>query len=127
MENENGMIRRPRRRFSAEEKTRIIGLYEASGLTGVEFCRREGVSLYNLQRWLGKRRRAGKARFVELETRPLRSRADTGWDLERERGWKWKGASMSGRFACWPALSGKRLDAEPGRRGAQGVSGSWGD
>jgi hypothetical protein len=43
MENENGMIRRPRRRFSAEEKARIIGLYEASGLTGVEFCRREGV------------------------------------------------------------------------------------
>jgi hypothetical protein len=71
MENENGMIRRPRRRFSAEEKRRIIGLYEASGLTGVEFCRREGVSLYNLQRWLGKRKRAGKARFVELETRAI--------------------------------------------------------
>ena len=71
MENENGMIRRPRRRFSAEEKTRIIGLYEASGLTGVEFCRREGVSLFNLQRWLGKQERGGQARFVEVEARAI--------------------------------------------------------
>ena len=46
MENENGMMRRPRGRFSAEEKARIVGLYEESGLTRVEFCRREGVSLF---------------------------------------------------------------------------------
>ena len=71
MESENGMIRRPRRRFSAEEKARIIGLYEESGLTRVEFCRREGVSLFNLQRWLGKRRRSGEARFVEVEARAI--------------------------------------------------------
>jgi transposase-like protein len=71
MENENGMIRRPRRRLSAEEKARIVGLYEESGLTRVEFCRREGVSRINLQRWLGKRRRSAEARFVEVEARTI--------------------------------------------------------
>jgi len=30
MESENGMSRRPRRRFSAVEKARIMGLYEES-------------------------------------------------------------------------------------------------
>ena len=50
MENENGRTRIVRRRFSAEEKARIVGLYEQSGLTRGEFCRREGVSLFNLQR-----------------------------------------------------------------------------
>lgn len=63
------MTRRARRRFSAEEKTRIVRLYEESGLRRAEFCRREGMSLYNLQRWLGKRGRAGEARFVEVEAR----------------------------------------------------------
>ena len=71
MEIENEMIRRPRRRFSAEEKARIVGQYEQSGLTRVEFCRREGVSLFNLQRWLGKRIRAGEAQFVEVEARAI--------------------------------------------------------
>jgi transposase-like protein len=71
MEIENKMIRRARRRFSAEEKARIVGLYEQSGLTRGEFCRREGVSLFNLQRWLGKRRRPDEARFVELEARAI--------------------------------------------------------
>ncbi len=40
-------------------------------MTRVEFCRREGVSLFNLQRWLGKRSRAGEARFVEVEARAI--------------------------------------------------------
>jgi transposase-like protein len=71
MENENGRTRRVRRRFSAEEKARIVGLYEQSGLARVEFCRRQGVSLFNLQRWLGKRRQSGEARFVELEARAI--------------------------------------------------------
>ena len=43
MESETSISRRPRRRFSAEEKGRIVGLYEESGLTRVEFCRREGI------------------------------------------------------------------------------------
>jgi len=71
MENENGRTRRVRRRFSAEEKARIVGLYEQSGLARVEFCRRQGVSLFKLQRWLGKRRQSGEARFVELEARAI--------------------------------------------------------
>jgi hypothetical protein len=68
MESENAKSRRLRRRFSAEEKARIIGLYEESGLTRWEFCRREGIGLFNLQRWIGKHRRAGEARFVEVES-----------------------------------------------------------
>jgi transposase-like protein len=71
MENENEKTRRPRRRFSAEEKARVVGLYRESGLTRVEFCRREGVSLFNLQRWLGKQDRSGEARFVEVEARAV--------------------------------------------------------
>ena len=65
------MIRRPRRRFSAEEKARVVGQYKESGLTRAEFCRREGVSLFNLQRWLGKQDRSGEARFVEVEARAV--------------------------------------------------------
>jgi ATP-dependent Clp protease ATP-binding subunit ClpA len=38
-------------------------------LRRVAFCRREGVSLFNLQRWLGKQNRSGEARFVEDEAR----------------------------------------------------------
>ena len=71
MEIENERTRRPRRRFSAEEKARVVGLYKESGLTRAEFCRREGVSLFNLQRWLGKQDRAGEARFVEVESRGI--------------------------------------------------------
>jgi hypothetical protein len=71
MEIENEVTRRTRRHFSAEEKARIVGLYEHSGLRRVEFCRREGVSLYNLQRWLGRRRQRGQARFVEVEARSI--------------------------------------------------------
>lgn len=71
METENELTGRPRRRFSAEEKRRVVGLYRESGLTRVEFCRREGVSLFNLQRWLGKQNRTGEARFVEVEARAV--------------------------------------------------------
>ena len=92
MESENGMSRRPRRRFSAEEKARIMGLYEESGLTRAEFCRREGVGLFNLRRWLGKRRRAEVARFVEVEAQGTAEQgryrmgfAEGAW-LEVERG-----------------------------------------
>ena len=74
MEIENEKTRRPRRRFSAEEKARVVALYKESGLTRVEFCRREGVSLFSLQRWLGKQRQSGEARFVEVETRVVGQR-----------------------------------------------------
>ena len=42
IETENEKTGRSRRRFSAEEKARIVGRHEQSGLTRVEFCRREG-------------------------------------------------------------------------------------
>jgi transposase-like protein len=67
MENENERTGRPRRRFSAEEKTRVVEQYRESGLTRAEFCRHEGASLFNLQRWLRKQNRCGEARFVEVE------------------------------------------------------------
>jgi hypothetical protein len=71
MESENEMTRRLRRRFSAEEKARVVGRYKESGLTRAGFCRREGVSLFNLQRWLGKQNRSGETGFVEVEARTI--------------------------------------------------------
>jgi Transposase len=72
MDIENEKVRKPRQRFSAEEKADIVGRVEGSGLRRTEFCRREGVSLFNLQRWLGKwHRESGAARFVEAETRAI--------------------------------------------------------
>lgn len=101
MENQIGELRRSRRRYSAEEKRRIIVLYEESGLSRSEFCRREGIGLINLQRWIGKKRRgefaAGEkrgARFVEVEgadivtggPRPYRVGFGAGVWLELESG-----------------------------------------
>lgn len=101
MENQVGGLSRSRRRYGAEEKERIIGLYEESGLSRAEFCRREGIGLINLQRWLGKKRRGEFAtgekrgvRFVEVEapgiatagSRPYRLGFGEGWWLELESG-----------------------------------------
>jgi hypothetical protein len=128
MEIENGLSRRTRRRFSAEEKARVVARYRESGLTRVEFCRREGVSLYNLQRWVGKRGRAGQARFWRLRLEALRSWVVIGFALQGERGWRSKRALMSGKFACWRTLSRKPRDAERGRwRGPESVAGGWSD
>jgi hypothetical protein len=49
----------------------LSGCTRRAGLTCAEFCRREGVSLFNLRRWLGKANRAGEARFVEIEARAI--------------------------------------------------------
>jgi hypothetical protein len=100
MENQGGELRRFRRRYSVEEKRRIIGLYEESGLSRSEFCRREGIGLINLQRWIGKKRRRELAggergvRFVEVEAagiaaggpRPYRVGFGEGVWLELESG-----------------------------------------
>ena len=92
MENENGMSRRPRRRFSAEEKARIVGLYEESGLTRGEFCRREGVEPLQSSALAWEAQGGPEKRVLwRLRLGPLRSRADIGWDLEEERGWKCQG------------------------------------
>ena len=104
MEIANERTRRPRRRFSAVEEARVVRLYKESGLRRAEFCRREGVRLFNLQRWLGKQDRAGEAHFVELRAGGLRSRVVIDLDLEGERGWKSKRDLMSAKFACWRAL-----------------------
>ena len=85
MESENQVSRKPRSSaLSAEEKARIIGLYGESGLTHVEFWRREGVSLFNFQRWLGKRKRTGEAHFVEVESRAIAERGRYRMGLKEE-------------------------------------------
>ncbi len=44
-----------RKRFNAEEKDLVVGLYRESGLSQTEFCRREGIALSNLQRWIARK------------------------------------------------------------------------
>ena len=71
-----GMEQKPKRkweRYSEEEKAIAVGLYEESGLSRMAFCRRDGIGLSNLRRWIvGSRvkRTEGKnekIRFVEVE------------------------------------------------------------
>ena len=103
MESENGKTRRSRRRFCAEEKARVVGQYKESGLTQVEFCRREGVSLFNLQRCWESRIDPEK-RFVEVEPRALGEHGRYRLGFE-EGGWlESREDSMSRKLACWPAL-----------------------
>jgi hypothetical protein len=60
MEIEDEKTRRPRRRFGAEEKARVVGHFKESGLRRAEFCRREGVSVFKDRRSRnGARRRRG--------------------------------------------------------------------
>ena len=104
MESENGMSRTARRRFSAEEKARIIGLYEESGLRVWSFAVERGLGSSIFSVGLASAGGPEKRVLWRLKLGPLRCTADIGWDLEEERGWKCQGASTSGRFACWPAL-----------------------
>ena len=104
MENENGMMRRPRGRFSAEEKARIVGLYEESGLTRVEFCRREGLAYSIFSVGLGSGGGLEKRVLWRLRLGPLESMAVIGLDLKGEHGWKSKEDLMNRKCVCWPAL-----------------------
>lgn len=53
---------RGHRMIGKKERERLLGAYEASGLTQVEFARREGINVYTLRAWLGRRRRDGSSR-----------------------------------------------------------------
>ena len=59
MEEQTEVVEVRRRRGRAEIE-RLVGAYEASGLTRVEFCRKEGISLATLARYR-KRRGHGEA------------------------------------------------------------------
>ena len=92
MENENGMIRRPRRRFSAEEKARIVGLYEAERINACGVLPSRGSEPIQSSALAGEAEAGRRKRALwRLRLGPLRSRAVIGWDLEGERGWKSKG------------------------------------
>jgi transposase-like protein len=48
--------RRGRRVARAEERERLLGLYDRSGLTQERFCEEHGVNVHTFVAWLGKRR-----------------------------------------------------------------------
>ena len=48
-----------RRIIGKEEQERLLCLYDESGLTQREFCRREGINYHTFVAWLGRRRKVG--------------------------------------------------------------------
>jgi transposase-like protein len=79
-----------RRKFSSEEKARILMEYEESGLTGKEYSRQSGIGINNLIRW----RKQGKAsgsgiRFVEVERQGSVEKKGPRYRLEH-----WSGMSL---------------------------------
>jgi transposase-like protein len=54
--------RRGRRVAQAEERERLLGLYDRSGLTQERFCEEHGVNVHTFVAWLGKRRHGGYAK-----------------------------------------------------------------
>jgi transposase-like protein len=69
-----------RRRFTARDRKRLIGMYERSGQNAVEFCRENDVSTSSLWRWLARarepepeREEGNAGRLVEIPMRSLRA------------------------------------------------------
>jgi hypothetical protein len=50
-----------RRRRSRAETERVVSAYESSGLSQVEFCKRQGLSLATLARYRKQQRQQGEA------------------------------------------------------------------
>jgi transposase-like protein len=74
-------------RWSGEEIRELIGRYENSGQTQIEFCREWGLALSSFQTYLRKHRRAGAAekragvepscpRLVEVEVQATKQAPD---------------------------------------------------
>jgi transposase-like protein len=61
--------RRVRRRFSAQDRERLIAEQAQSGLTIKAFCEREGLKPWTLYGWR-KKPRARQPRFAEVEVAP---------------------------------------------------------
>ena len=68
-EREVRVDRRGRRTMKPEERERLIGEYEVSGVTQAEFCRREGLNEQTFSSWLGKYRKNGNKKRVFREVR----------------------------------------------------------
>lgn len=60
--------RRGRRVARAEERERLLELYDRSGLTQERFCKEHGVNVHTFVAWLGKRRHGGGSK----PTRPVK-------------------------------------------------------
>ena len=57
--------RRGRRVARSEERERLLGLYDRSGLTQERFCEEHGVNVHTFVAWLGKRRNGAGAKAVK--------------------------------------------------------------
>lgn len=70
-----------RRRVSAEERSRLVSLFRASGLTQAQFAEQQGIKLSTLHLWLyrGARRKNKPPRFCEV---PVSSLVSTAWAAE---------------------------------------------
>ena len=68
-----------RRRASAQERSRVVGLYRASGLTQGQFATQHGIKLSTLRQWLyrpdSKMKGNIPARFQEFAAGPVISAA----------------------------------------------------
>src|SRR5271157_6521321 len=70
-----------RRRRSRAEAEQLVAEYEASGLSQVEFCRKQGLSLATLARYRKRQTRgspAGGNRWVEVKESAGRPVLDSG-------------------------------------------------
>jgi hypothetical protein len=75
--------RRARKRRSRSEWESIQCRFEESGLSQVEFCRREGLSLRNFNRWRQRLRgQPDPSPFVELCAPSEGESEQTRWELE---------------------------------------------
>ena len=81
--DEQAQVVQVRRRRSRAEAEQVVGEYEASGLSRVEFCRQHGLSLATLARYR-KRRTQGPAapadRWVAVEVASARSTLESRWN-----------------------------------------------
>ena len=74
-----------RKARSRSEWERILGAYEASGLSQAGYCRREGLSLSSFRNWrnrLGGGPCSAPGGFIEV----LGPAPESGWEFELELG-----------------------------------------
>lgn len=70
-----------RQRVSAEERSRLVSLFRASGLTQAEFSLQQGIRLSTLRQWLYRSaaRKKARTRFQEV---PVTSLLSPPWVAE---------------------------------------------
>jgi hypothetical protein len=81
--DEQAQVVQVRRRRSRAEAEQVVGEYEASGLSRVEFCRQHGLSLATLARYRKRQVQAPAApgnRWVAVEVGGASSTLDSRWN-----------------------------------------------